>query len=134
MALEAGLEQAAFRVADALHHFAQKHQWNQRDYRVLIAVRPEWGRIHIALLSDVFKEGAEKSEYDWYDDIMDFLGEELKDDPSLYRSIGMVIRPLDAYASLARGPLLSPGEVMIPDSLLNPGVEDFLGRYWSTTR
>lgn len=134
MALETSLEQAAFRVGDALHRFAKKQGWHPESYRIFISVRPEWGTIHVVFLSDAFKEGGESAEYERYDDVMDFLEEDFRDDPSLYRSIGLVLMPLDGYGFLGRGPLLSPGEVMIPDSLLNPGVEDFRSKYWSTPR
>jgi hypothetical protein len=133
MAREANLEQAALRVAEALHGFAKTQGWDRNDYRIFMSVRPEWGTIHVVFLSDAFERGGEKSEYDWYDDIMDYLEQDLRDDPSLYRSIGMVLFPFDGYGFQARGPLLSQGEVMIPDSLLNPGVEDFRGKYWSST-
>ncbi|MDR3635111.1 MAG: hypothetical protein P4L84_15005 [Isosphaeraceae bacterium] len=134
MALEASLEQGAFRVADALHRFAKTQGWNPESYRIFISVRPEWGTIHVAFLSDAFTGGEESDEYERYDNVMDFLEQDLGDDPSLYRSISMVLLPLDGYGFQAHGPLLSPGEVMIPDSLLNPGVEDFRGKYWPSKR
>lgn len=121
MALEAGLEQAGLRVAAALHRFAKAHGWVPGSYRILVSVRPEWGAIHVAFLSDAFTRRSQAEEYESYDDVMDFLEQELKDDPSLYRAVSMILRPLDEYASLVHGPLLSPGEIAIPDSLLNPG-------------
>ncbi len=134
MAVETNLDQAAFRVADALHRFAASQGWPRESYRVFITVRPEWGTIHVVFLSDAFKQGGEHADYEHYDDVKDFLEQDMEDDPNLYDSISLVLMPLDGYGFMARGPLLTPGEVMIPDTLLNPGVEDLRGKYWAVTR
>ncbi len=128
MAVEASMKEAVLRVSEALHRFAESKGWQPETYRIFMTVNLNWSHINVTFISDRFDPDREAELQDYYDDIMDYLEEDLKEEPDLYRTIGLVLRRFDGYAWFA-SPQLGPAEVEIDDALLNPGVEDFRHPY-----
>jgi hypothetical protein len=130
MALETEVIQPALRVAEALHRYAKAQHWDPESYRVFMTVNTNWGNIHVTFVSDAFKE----DDINQFDDIIDFLEDDLRDEPELFRSIGLILQPVEGYGFLAGGPILGPDDIQIPDTLLNPGVKDWRGPFWLESR
>jgi hypothetical protein len=79
-------------IAEAIDKYAKNQGWSIDDYRWYYRVSPEWGHIHIILVANAFK-GRDYSEA--YRSVRDFLYQELRDEPALFQSIGIVLRDFD---------------------------------------
>lgn len=92
MAVERNLKLGVRLVVEALRRYAAAQGWSTADYRVLIETNAEWGRIHAILVARSFP--GETLDDQWAS-VIDFLDEELKEEPGLMESLNLVLRTFD---------------------------------------
>jgi hypothetical protein len=116
MALETGLKDAALRVARSFHGFAKAQGWPPGSYRLFMSADPEWNNISVTFVADGF-EGQDEQER--YDDVRDFLEEDLSDEPELERMMSLVIYGTKEFESYGRS-ILPANQVEIDGTTTNP--------------
>jgi hypothetical protein len=92
MAVEATLKGAVRRVIQSFRRYAQAQGWAKGDYRILVETNPDWGRIHVILVARDFP--GHNPEDGWLS-VIDFIDEDLKDEPELGESINLTLRTFD---------------------------------------
>jgi hypothetical protein len=80
------------RLVAAFRAYAAAQGWTPSDYRLFIETNHQWGRIHAILVARSFP--GETIDEHW-NSVVDFLDEELKDDPNLRESLNLVLRTFD---------------------------------------
>ena len=88
MAIQASLKKAVRRLGSAFDAYAAGRGWERHDYDVYVRYNEHVGRISVVFVASEF-EG--EGYYERFENVMEFLEEELSDDPDLYRSINLVI-------------------------------------------
>jgi len=88
-----------------------------------MTANPDWGHLRVIFVSDEFDHDDEQLNQNDYDDVMDYLEEDLKDEQDLFRSVGMVLIRFDDLPFYAT-PSLSGSDVEVDPALLNPEVRD----------
>ncbi len=122
MAPEEEVKDAVVALARALRKFAKARSWPPGDMRILITVNMKWDLFHVFLIGDRFETGDPPADQDLYDDIGDFLDEELKDDLPLRRSTGFLTKSPAEWRR--RGGLhLGPDDLLIDEADLARWVE-----------
>ena len=130
MAQEAELTNASVRIAESIHSYAKEKGWDREKYRVFITLNLNYDTIHILLVSDQINDD---NKDDIMTEIMLRLRKDLANVPKVWRAYGIVSCSLDGFSFFA-DPRLSPGEVEVPDTILNPGVKDWRGAFRTYAR
>jgi hypothetical protein len=115
MALETIVKRTALRVAQAFHNFAKKQGWAPGSYHIFMRINPEWGHVSVSFVADAF-EGQDEQER--YDDVRDFLEEDLRDVPGLEASIGLVIYGTEQFERYGQSSM-GGDDIEIDDDLIN---------------
>ncbi len=115
MALETIVKRTALRVAQAFHNFARKQGWPPGSYRIFMRINPEWGRISVIFVADAFQG---QDEQERYDDVRDFLEEDLRDVPGLEESIGLVIYGTEQFEKYGQSSM-GGDDIEIDEELIN---------------
>ncbi|CAN5853996.1 hypothetical protein BH23PLA1_BH23PLA1_29200 [soil metagenome] len=92
MAIEAAMKPAVRRVAQVFKKYAVSEGWRQGDYRILVDVNPDWGRIHVIFVARDFP--GRDIEDSWIS-MLDFIDRELKVEPDLAEAINLSLRTFD---------------------------------------
>ncbi len=86
------MKNAVGRIAVAFHQYATKQGWKADDYRILVEVKPEWGRIHVVFVAREFP--GTHPEDQWLS-VIEFLDATLADSPELLESLNLTLRTFD---------------------------------------
>src|SRR5438270_12858554 len=97
MDLEPSLKYAVDRIKDALNHYASSKGWTSNSYHVFMIVNKKWGTISAELVANAF-ERERIHRFEYLDEVMDFLEADLKDEPEIYESLGLLLSPGDSYS------------------------------------
>jgi hypothetical protein len=89
MAFSPTMRRAVRRVADILGDYARKQGWGSDEFRLLFSVNEDWGKIHVVFLARGF-EG--RDPHKRYAEVDQYLRKNLREEPELFQSIGLVIR------------------------------------------
>lgn len=119
MAREAELREASLRIAESIHRYAAENGWDREKFRVFVTLNLNYDTIHILLVSDRIDDN---NKDDIMSEIMTRLRKDLAGVPKVWRAYGIVSCNWDEYPFYA-DPKLSPGEVEVPEEMLNPGVD-----------
>ena len=92
MAVEATLKGPVRRVAQTFRRYALRQGWGKDEFRILIETNAEWGRIHVILLAREFP--GHDVEEAWFS-VVDFVDDDLKDEPDLRTAINLVLRTFE---------------------------------------
>lgn len=103
------------RIAQALVKFAKQQNWDSKDYRILFRVLEDWGRITVMLVADDFKG---RSNRDMWNDVADWLDQELKPGGDIGFSIGLSVRE---KKQVEQGGMYTIPEGYVDSSELLPG-------------
>jgi hypothetical protein len=89
MALSPTLKRAVRCVADLLGEYGREQGWGPDDYQLFFRVSGSWGNIHVVFVARGF-EGHDP--FECYSSVMQYLRDQLRTEPDLFGSIGLVIR------------------------------------------
>jgi hypothetical protein len=109
---------AAIRIRDSIDRFARTKNWARQDYHVIMIVNVVWISFRVEIYAKEY-DSSTPDENARYDEIYDFLEEDLKDEPGLLEATSVLLYPLSSGYP-ARQPL-GENQIQIDDSLLNPG-------------
>src|SRR5437773_1576282 len=86
VAVETAVKQGIRLVLDLFREYASARGWGPEDYRLYVWPNPDWFALHFLLVVRDYPHG----NYDAaYDEILDFLESRLKDNPELFRMVGL---------------------------------------------
>ncbi len=122
MDIEPELNPLILRVRDSLQGFAAKKDWAKENYRLFMVVNTVWYKFQVTLMASEYDPATGKMNAQ-YDEVLDYLEEDLKDVPGLYEAVSVFLVP---FLGLGFPGSLDAGGnwVEVDFGLLNPGVED----------
>jgi hypothetical protein len=92
MVIETALRHSLRRLAEAFRRYASTQHWGPDDYQVFVRPNLDWGAIHLILVAKGFS--GDHAGDPWLA-VRQFLEKELKDDPSLFETLHLVVRTYD---------------------------------------
>jgi hypothetical protein len=117
MALESALRRTVEWVARALRDYAADQGWDRRDYRLLIRINRDWGRVHVILVAKKYPAG---SPYEQWASVMNYLNEKFKDDaPQLTKFVSLTLMSFEEIEQ--GGPYAVSPQFVDIDELLGVG-------------
>jgi hypothetical protein len=118
MALEPTMKYAVRRIAEAFRAYAAAQEWRHDEYRILVEVNKDWGRIHVVFVAPRFQ--GVHPEDNWRS-VIEFLDSFLINEPKLLESMNLTLRTFD---QVQRGGLysLSPNYVDADELIATPTI------------
>lgn len=125
MDIEPALKYGVDRIRDAFHKFPRMKGWAPEDYRIFMVVDEKWGMYSVQFLSRAYGNYTDSTDFRYYDELLDFLEAEFKDDPDLFDALNISLAGLEGYTYFARYPEYGPSVIPIDDAYLNPEAKGF---------
>lgn len=124
MDLDTDVIDSALLLADSVHRYAASKGWPREEYRIYVDVDTRWTHFVLELVTNLADWTREHAQVEAAVEVREFMREDLRADPELFRSFGLIVWPRKGYGY--RRPKRE-GIASIDDALLNPGVRDFRG-------